>query len=312
MDTKKKILKLIKRSGSVSAGALARRLGLSRQMVHKYLKKLLADGVIGRKGAMPKVEYFLTPKEGRVGESVEIFTRLLTRQNLHKLSRSTFWKLPKEKTIDLHFLLQSSVLFSSKIEGNTLDLNSFLNKAEIPKTKKREVREVEDLQMAYEFAREHTLTEENMLTCHKLLSKTFLSALARGKYRQDKVGVFGSEGLEYMALEAEFVPGEMSTLFAKAAQLLEREMTKKEVFAWSMYLHIMFALVHPFADGNGRIARLFEKWFLAEKLGTGYWYIGSERFYYENLVAYYKALQLGVNYWEVDFKKIQKFIELHV
>jgi Fic family protein len=32
-------------------------------------------------------------------------------------------------------------------------------------------------------------------------------------------------------------------------------------------IHLRLAQIHPFRDGNGRAARLIEKWFVAEKLG---------------------------------------------
>ena len=309
--TKEKIIKLLK-NADTSPAFIAQKLSLSRQMVHKHLLDLEKSGVIAKKGVSPKVQYFVIPKESRIPESVKVVETSLSKYNELLKQKAGIWKVPDKQTVDLHFLLKSSVLFSSKIEGNTLDLNSFLNKAEIPRAKKRELQEVKDLQDAYEFAREHSLTEQNLLQAHKILSKTFLSVGARGKYRKGKVGVFGSSGLEYMALEASLVRGEMSALFALVSRLLEQKMKKEEVYVWSMYLHVMIPLIHPFADGNGRVARLIEQWFLAEKLGGKYWYIESERFYFGHLKKYYASLSLGVNYWEVDFKKIKKFFDLHI
>jgi len=309
--TKEKIIKLLKKADA-SPAFITQKLGLSRQIVHKHLLDLEKSGIIAKKGVPPKVQYFIVPKESRIPESTKTVEALLQEYSASLKQKASFWKVPNKQTVDLHFLLQSSVLFSSKIEGNTLDLNSFLNKAEVPRAKKRELQEVTDLQNAYEFAREHSLTEQNLLKAHNILSKTFLSSGARGKYRKDRVGVFGSRGLEYMALEANLVQGEMSALFALVSKLFERKIKRGEVYVWSMYLHIMIALIHPFADGNGRVARLIEKWFLAEKLGGKYWYIESERFYFENLKKYYASLSLGVNYWEVNFKKLKKFFDLHM
>jgi Fic family protein len=60
----------------------------------------------------------------------------------------------------------------------------------------------------------------------------------------------------------------------------------------------MFAKIHPFADGNGRAARLLEKWFLAEVLGPAVWGIPTEKYYYDNREQYYKGLNIGINYYE--------------
>ncbi len=72
----------------------------------------------------------------------------------------------------------------------------------------------------------------------------------------------------------------------------------------------MMALIHPFADGNGRTARLCEKWFLAEKLGREVFFLASEEYYFKNRPKYYLALRLGVNYWETDFAKSMPFLRL--
>jgi len=55
------------------------------------------------------------------------------------------------------------------------------------------------------------------------------------------------------------------------------------------------------------MARILEKWFLVEKLGQKYWFLENEKYYWTNLKDYYKNLKLGVNYWEIDFKKAENF-----
>lgn len=67
--------------------------------------------------------------------------------------------------------------------------------------------------------------------------------------------------------------------------------------------------VDPFGDGNGRIGRLLEKWFLAEKLGERAWYIQSEKFYYRNVNSYYHNLSsLGMFYEKLDYTKSIPFL----
>ena len=66
-------------------------------------------------------------------------------------------------------------------------------------------------------------------------------------------------------------------------------------------IHVGFVKIHPFADGNGRSARLIEKWFLAEKLGHKAWFIQSERLYQKRLKAYYKNGDLGETYDKLNY-----------
>lgn len=86
-------------------------------------------------------------------------------------------------------------------------------------------------------------------------------------------------------------------------------MSKQEAIFWSLWMHLMFVLIHTFNDGNGRAARLLEKWFLTVKLGRRYWCVESEKYYWQNLAKYYKTLKLGVNYWEINFIEAKKFFK---
>ena len=72
------------------------------------------------------------------------------------------------------YLTKSSAVYSSNIEGNSVDLNSFMN-FELSKEKfktGKEIEEIEDLVAAYAFAQENTLNGANLLKCHKIFSKT--------------------------------------------------------------------------------------------------------------------------------------------
>jgi Fic family protein len=216
-------------------------------------------------------------------------------------------KALQKSDFDLDFLLTKSAFFSSKIEGNTLDLNSFINKSVTKQNK--EYQEIKDLILAYENAQSLKLNQKNFLKSHAQLSKTFLAKSRRGKYRNERVGVFDAHGLVYMAVEEEYIEKEMNMFFKYIDKLLLKKMTFKESIFWASWLHLIFVLIHPFSDGNGRSGRLLEKWFLAEKNGMDMWYLETEYYYFQNRAEYYKNLNIGANYWESDFKKSIKFID---
>lgn len=210
------------------------------------------------------------------------------------------------------YLTKSSAVYSSNIEGNRIDLNSYMN-YEMNKDRfkvGKEIEEIEDLIEAYEFAQNNKLNEKNLLNCHKISSNTLLIRSKRGKYRTEQVGVFGKSGLAYMAVEPEFVEKEMKMFFQDLNEIISSELNKIEVFYFASLIHLKFAHIHPFRDGNGRAARLIEKWFITEKLGRDFWKMSSEEYYKKNQTRYYETINLGVNYYELNYNNCLGFLEM--
>lgn len=215
--------------------------------------------------------------------------------------------LASSKRWDFLYLTESSSVYSSNIEGNTLDLNSFMN-TRMRRDKPKDAIEIENLIEAYEFAQTHELTEVHFLHAHARASRTLLIPSKQWIYRDEKIGVFGKEWLIYLAIEAEFVNEKMRELFVDIAELLQKNLTPEEDFYFASLIHLKFIHIHPFADWNGRLARLLEKWFLAEKLGKDFWKISSEQYYKEHRSEYYRNINLGVNYYELDYSQCLPFL----
>lgn len=212
---------------------------------------------------------------------------------------------------DFEYYLIASSLYSSKIEGNTLDANSFFrNRGNKDTPKKKEVQEIEDLVSAYKFASENKLSKTNFLNAHKILSKTLLHSKLQGKIRKEQVGVRDSKTLRpvYMAVEPQFVDEELTKLFVDIAELIKRELTYKEVFYFASMIHLWTVKIHPFMDGNGRSARLLEKWFLVSKLGMSAWSIQSEKYYWDYRPDYYQNIALGYNYYALHWNRCLPFL----
>ena len=210
------------------------------------------------------------------------------------------------------YLTKASAIYSSNIEGNSINLNSFMN-YELNKGKfkeNKEIEEIEHLIQAYQFAHNHPLTGEHLLTCHKIFSQTFLIKSKRGRYREERVGVFGKAGIAYLAVEPELVKGEMELFYTDLALLLKDPLTVEEVFYFASLIHLIFVHIHPFRDGNGRAARLLEKWFITEKLGNEFWRIPSEEYYKNHQQSYYQNIDLGVNYYELDYNMCLNFLTM--
>lgn len=226
------------------------------------------------------------------------------------LLESGIKKLQKaEEQNNFNYLLNASAVFSSNIEGNSINLNSFLNlKDDLRFTKPKEIKEINDLIKAYRFAKENPLTEINFLQTHETISEELLIASKRGKYREEPVGVYGKEGLIYVAIEPEKVQDEMKSFFENIYELLQKDLTTTEIFYYASLIHLKFVHIHPFMDGNGRCARLLEKWFISNFEKEKTWFIQSERYYWEHLAEYYSNINLGVNYYELNYDNCINFL----
>lgn len=251
-----------------------------------------------------------------MGENMRITERTYLADCLQRIGNDIPGLLQRhdfsESNGTFEYLTKASAVFSSNIEGNSIDLNSYMN-YELNKDAfkvGKEVEEIKDLIEAYSFAQQHPLNEKNLLACHKIFSKMLLIRSKRGKYRIERVGVFGQSGLAYMAVEPERVAQEMHVFFEDISTLLTSALTEPEVFYFASLIHLRFAHIHPFRDGNGRAARLLEKWFIATKLGREFWKIRSEEYYKVHQAQYYATIHLGVNYYELHYENCLPFLEM--
>jgi len=125
-----------------------------------------------------------------------------------------------------------------------------------------------------------------------------------------QVGVYDSNTGKpiYLAIEPEYLYKEVPKLFDDIKTLLREKLNTKEKFYYASMLHLWLAMLHPFTDGNGRAARLLEKWFLASTIGDIAWSINSEKYYWDNRPDYYKNISLGFNYYALKWERCIPFL----
>jgi Fic family protein len=215
---------------------------------------------------------------------------------------------------DFDYYIQTSSVYSSNIEGNSIDPDTWLkNKAFKVKSKPKETAEIDDLIAAYTFATQQPLTKKTFLQSHQLLSKTILSLKTQhGKLRKQPVGIYSNGRLEYLAVEPEWVETEINKLFEDIELLLKTELSAAETFYFASLIHLIFEKIHPFMDGNGRAGRLLEKWFLAQKLGIAAWNLETEKYYFQHRADYYQQIHIGLNYYVLKLEKCLDFAQLLV
>ena len=209
--------------------------------------------------------------------------------------------------------LYESAVCSSQIEGSKMTLSLFRDTMEAAgdRPKPRDVQEVADLVSAYRFAQQQPLNSANLLEAHRILSALLLTDNDRGAWRSKGVKVGNAYTTVYMAPHQSMVPDLMAQLMSETDTLLAQTLTTEEAFYYASYLHLAFVNVHPFIDGNGRCARLLEKWFLAHHIGPIAWSIRSEKYIINHRDEYYDALaSLGAQWGTLDYSRCIPFLLL--
>lgn len=109
-----------------------------------------------------------------------------------------------------------------------------------------------------------------------------------GMWRTGPIGVTGADGsLEYRGPDA----GEVVDLMDEVVTWLERTDGKGDVFVQAAMAHLNVISVHPFRDGNGRIARIVQSLVLARGgLGSPEFF-SIEEYLRDHTRDYYAALR---------------------
>ena len=119
-----------------------------------------------------------------------------------------------------------------------------------------EIREVKNAYQAYEsLAALNPYNIDDMLRAHHVLM-TGLTKEA-GRFRSGGVGVFEGGALVHMAPPPKIVPQLVHDLVTWVKDTNEHPLIKSCVF------HYEFEFIHPFADGNGRMGRMWQTLLLA-------------------------------------------------
>lgn len=178
---------------------------------------------------------------------------------------------------------------SLAIEGNTLSteqITAILNGKPIIAPPK-EIQEVRNAIKAYDaFQKWQPSLASDLLEAHQVLMAGLIDEV--GQYRQGGVGVMSGGQVIHMAPPANQVPRLMSDLLQWLGESQEHPLIQSSIF------HYEFEFIHPFADGNGRMGRLWQTLILSQ------WHpifinIPVESLIYQNQRAYYDALQASTN-----------------
>ena len=179
-----------------------------------------------------------------------------------------------------------SVHSSLAIEANSLSLDevkSILDGRTVIGPEK-EIQEVKNAYRAYDaLGSFDPYSLRDLQTLHGVM--TYLTVQESGVFRTHNEGVFSGDRCIFMAPPPELVPKLMEDLFAWM------QTTRKDVhpLILSSVFHYEFVFIHPFSDGNGRMARLWQTALLAE-WNPVFRYLPLESNVHEFQDGYYAAI----------------------
>ncbi|HEY3370152.1 MAG TPA: Fic family protein [Prolixibacteraceae bacterium] len=240
------------------------------------------------------------------------FTLKVNESPINKLNRISKLELPVDY---FQFYKSVSSVYSSKIEGEDIDFDSFFKHKFMNVPFQADyTRKADDLYAAYDFIDSHPLNLENIKKAHSVLSLHLLPKRQQGFIRTNPMFVINSKDqIEYVVASPDCLNRELDKLFQDIAILKSRDLNSYEIFYYASLIHLVFVKIHPFQDGNGRAARLMEKWFLLEKLGEKANAVQLEKNYYLKLKDYYYNIRvLGLEYEELDYRKSLNFLLMTV
>lgn len=177
-----------------------------------------------------------------------------------------------------------SIYSSLAIEDNSLSLESVerIIENKLVLGDRNDIQEVKNANELYEHMNEYNWKDEkDFLKAHTLLMKYFEDD--DGYYRKHGEGVKKGDEVIYMAPNSLLVPSLMKSLF----KFINEEEIHPLIL--SSIFHYYFVAIHPFSDGNGRIARFWVSLILTD-WNDKFKYIPIEEEIYLNQEEYYNSI----------------------
>lgn len=147
-----------------------------------------------------------------------------------------------------------SIHSSLKIEANSLSLSEVRDviNGQIVLGDKKEIQEVKNAYKVYEeiyIIKPYSIQE--LKRVHGVMTQFTITE--SGVFRKGEVGVFSGDKCIFVAPPSDRVPKLMDDLFG----WMKKNKNRLHPLIMSAIFHYEFVFIHPFSDGNGRMARLW-------------------------------------------------------
>ena len=191
-----------------------------------------------------------------------------------------------KRDIRLHRENRVRTIYSSlAIEGNSLTLGEVtaVIEGKIVAGKQTEIKEVKNAYEAYDkIMTFDPYAIKDFLKAHKLMTEGLVEE--SGRFRGGDVGVFDGDVVVHIGARPQFIYELIKELFDWAKKSDLHPVLKSAI------LHYEIETIHPFADGNGRIGRLWQT-LLLSKWNAIFAWVPMESVLYQNRQQYYQAIE---------------------
>ncbi len=197
-----------------------------------------------------------------------------------------------------------SIHSSLAIEANSLSLSQVKDviDGKVVIGPQREIQEVKNAYRLYNmFGELNCLSEKDLLKAHGIL--TYLLEDESGMYRSHAEGVVDGDKVIFIAPPENMVPILMKDLF----EWLKSD-NDTPILIKSCVFHYEFVFIHPFGDGNGRIARLWQN-LLLSSWNVLFEYVPLESQIHKYQTMYYDKIAIShINGNSNDFIEFMLFM----
>ena len=195
-----------------------------------------------------------------------------------------------KRDIRLHRKNRVRTIHSSlAIEGNSLSIGEVtaVIEGKVFAGKQTEIKEVKNAYEAYDKIMTYDpYAVKDFLKAHKLMTEGLV--VESGRFRSGDAGVFDGDVAVHIGARPQFVPDLIKELLDWARESDLHPVLKSAI------LHYEIETIHPFADGNGRMGRLWQTLLLA-KWNELFAWIPMESVMYEKRPQYYEAIEAARN-----------------
>ncbi len=236
----------------------------------------------------------------------------LATNELPYLSKSFFGAEQKKKFLTKSIMEEA--IASSQLEGaatTTSMAKKLLAEKRTPRDRSERmiVNNYKTMQALNQEYKDKKLSREVLFELHRLITKDTLDQDKQGRFRKDSDDITVNDQLEYIYYfppKEVFVSQEIDRLIKFANN--EDNSGFMHPIIKAIFLHFWVGILHPFYDGNGRMARTIFYWYL---LREGYW---AMQYLPISLVIKEAPIQYGMAfvYSEQDDFDLTYFYDFHM